>query len=55
VGLERCGHDFEPEKSPVSKLDLVLTGKAAKDNFTAEPTVASGLWIVLIVFDTLIG
>lgn len=37
VGLERCGHDFEPGKSPVSKLDLVLTGKAAKDNFTAEP------------------
>ncbi|WP_461218570.1 hypothetical protein [Lapidilactobacillus salsurivasis] len=39
VRLERSGHRFEPirDPRPVSKSSLILSGKAAKNNVTAEP------------------
>ncbi len=39
VRLERSGRRFEPIRNPrlVSKSSLILSGKAAKNNFTAEP------------------
>jgi hypothetical protein len=43
LGLERCGHDFEPAKTAVSKLGLGLKREnhPFKTNFTAEPHLAS--------------
>ena len=42
MGLERCGHDFEPAKTAVSKLGLGLKreNRPFKTNFTAEPHLA---------------
>ena len=55
MGLERCGHDFEPAKTAVSKLGLGLKreNRPFKANFTAEPHLAYDCSALALVFKNL--
>ncbi|TLF40846.1 hypothetical protein FEI14_09265 [Lacticaseibacillus zeae] len=43
LGLERGGHDFEPAKTAVSKLGLVVGGAKTAPPTTISPLSPSGL------------